>query len=59
MGIISGIKVVLVLMLLAGAGGGFMYVKTLKADLEVSEANNSKLIDKLHYEVADADKRYS
>ncbi len=34
MGIISGIKVVLVLMLLAGAGGGFMYVKTLKADLE-------------------------
>ena len=45
MGIISGIKVVLVLMLLAGAGGGFMYVKTLKADLEVSEANNSKLME--------------
>jgi len=45
MGIISGIKVVLVLMLLAGAGGGFMYVKTLKSDLVVSEANNSKLVE--------------
>jgi|TARA_B110000438_G_scaffold30499_1_gene29782 hypothetical protein len=45
MGIISGIKVALVLMLLAGAGGGFMYVKTLKSDLAVSEANNSKLVE--------------
>ena len=43
MGIISGIKVGLILLVLAGAGGGFMYVKNLKADLAVSEANNMKL----------------
>ena len=30
-------------MMLAGAGGGFMYVKNLKADLATSEANNLKL----------------
>lgn len=30
-------------MVLAGAGGGFLYVKNLKADLAVSEANNAKL----------------
>ena len=36
MGIISGIKVGLILLVLAGAGGGFMYVKNLKADLAVS-----------------------
>ena len=29
--------------MLAGAGGGFMYVKGLKADLATSEANNAKL----------------
>lgn len=29
--------------MLAGAGGGFMYVKNLKADLATSEANNAKL----------------
>ena len=29
--------------MLAGAGGGFMYVKNLKADLATSEANNLKL----------------
>ena len=29
--------------MLAGAGGGFMYVKGLKADLATSEANNLKL----------------
>lgn len=29
--------------MLAGAGGGFMYVKTLKSDLAISEANNAKL----------------
>ena len=43
MGIISGIKVGLILLVLAGAGGGVMYVKNLKADLAVSEANNMKL----------------
>ena len=30
-------------MMLAGAGGGVMYVKTLKSDLAMSEANNLKL----------------
>lgn len=30
-------------MMLAGAGGGFIYVKNLKADLATSEANNAKL----------------
>ena len=30
-------------MMIAGAGGGFMYVKGLKADLATSEANNLKL----------------
>jgi len=29
--------------MLAGAGGGFVYVKNLKADLATSEANNLKL----------------
>jgi len=39
----SSIKIALVLIMLAGAGGGFMYVKTLKSDLAISEANNAKL----------------
>ena len=39
----SSIKIALVLVMLAGAGGGFMYVKNLKADLATSEANNAKL----------------
>ena len=39
----SSIKIAIVLMMLAGAGGGFMYVKNLKADLATSEANNLKL----------------
>jgi len=39
----SSIKIALVLLVLAGAGGGFLYVKNLKADLAVSEANNAKL----------------
>ena len=34
---------VLILGVLAGLGGGYMYVKNLKADLAVSEANNMKL----------------
>ena len=43
MGINRCIKGGLILLVLAGAGGGFMYVKNLKADLAVSEANNMKL----------------
>ena len=30
-------------MMMAGAGGGYIYVKNLKADLATSEANNAKL----------------
>lgn len=33
----------MVVIALAGAGGGFLYVKGLKADLATSEANNLKL----------------
>jgi len=39
------IKIAMVLIMLAGAGGGVMYVKTLKSDLATSEANNAKLLD--------------
>ena len=39
----SSIKIALMLVVLAGAGGGFMYVKNLKTDLATSEANNLKL----------------
>jgi len=39
----SSIKIAMVLIMLAGAGGGFVYVKTLKSDLAISEANNAKL----------------
>jgi hypothetical protein len=39
----SSIKIAIVIMMLAGAGGGVMYVKTLKSDLAMSEANNLKL----------------
>ena len=41
----SSIKIAMVLIMLAGAGGGVMYVKTLKSDLATSEANNAKLLD--------------
>tara|TARA_E500000178_G_scaffold192168_1_gene190161 strand:+ start:4460 stop:4945 length:486 start_codon:yes stop_codon:yes gene_type:complete len=41
--VFSSIKIAIVLMMIAGAGGGFMYVKGLKADLATSEANNLKL----------------
>ena len=41
----GSIKIAMVIIMLAGAGGGFMYVKTLKSDLAVSEANNAKLLD--------------
>jgi len=39
----SSIKIALVLLMLAGAGGGFVYVKTLKSDLETAKANQAKL----------------
>ena len=39
----SSIKIAMVLFVLAGAGGGWIYVKNLKADLATSEANNAKL----------------
>ena len=39
----GSIKIAMVLIALAGAGGGFVYVKGLKADLATSEANNLKL----------------
>jgi multidrug resistance efflux pump len=39
----SGIKIAMVLLVLAGAGGGFMYVKNLQKNLAISEANNAKL----------------
>jgi flagellar basal body-associated protein FliL len=40
---IGSIKIALVIIMMAGAGGGVMYVKTLKSDLATSEANNLKL----------------
>jgi len=39
----GSIKIAMVLIALAGAGGGFIYVKNLQADLATSEANNLKL----------------
>ena len=41
----GSIKIAMVVIMLAGAGGGFLYVKTLKSDLATSEANNAKLLD--------------
>ena len=43
MGIFSGLKILLVVGLLASAGGGFMYIKNLKANLEIAKANVAKL----------------
>ena len=43
MGIFSTIKIIIILAILSGIGGAYVYVKTLKADLAVSEANNMKL----------------
>ena len=43
MGIFSGLKILVVVGLLASAGGGFMYIKNLKANLEVAKANVAKL----------------
>ena len=39
----GSIKIAMVVIMLAGAGGGFVYVKNIKADLATSEANNLKL----------------
>jgi len=39
----SSIKIALIVIMMAGAGGGYIYVKNLKADLATSEANNAKL----------------
>ena len=41
----GSIKIAMVVIMLAGAGGGFVYVKALKSDLATSEANNAKLIE--------------
>ena len=43
MGIFSGLKVLLLVGLLAGLGGGLFYVKNLKANLEIAKANVAKL----------------
>ena len=43
MGIFSTIKIIIILAILSGIGGAYVYVKTLKADLAASEANNMKL----------------
>ena len=34
------VKIFIAVILMAGAGGAYLYVKGLKADLAVSEANN-------------------
>ena len=39
----SSLKIAMILILLAGAGGGFMYVKNLQSNLEVARANAAKL----------------
>lgn len=39
----SSIKIALIVVAFAGAGGGFLHYKTVKADLETAKANNAKL----------------
>jgi len=39
----SSIRIALILVLLAGAGGAFMYVKNLQANLETARANVAKM----------------
>ena len=39
----SAIRIGLILVVIAGAGGGFMYVKNLQKNIAISEANNAKL----------------
>jgi DNA anti-recombination protein RmuC len=37
------LKIAIILIVISGVGGVYVYVKTLKADLATSEANNAKL----------------
>ena len=39
----SGLKIALVFVILAAAGGGLFYVKQLQSNLEISRLNNAKL----------------
>jgi cell division protein FtsB len=39
----SGLKIALVFIVLAAAGGGFFYVKQLQSNLEIARLNNAKL----------------
>ena len=39
----STIKIALVFIMLAGAGGGLFYVKQLQSNLEIAQLNNAKL----------------
>ena len=39
----SGLKIALVFILLASAGGGLFYVKQLQSNLEIARLNNAKL----------------
>ena len=39
----SSIRIAMILVLLAGAGGAFMYVKNLQANLETARANVAKM----------------
>jgi len=39
----GSIKIAMIVVALATAGGGFLHYKTVKADLEVAKANNAKL----------------
>jgi predicted nuclease with TOPRIM domain len=39
----TSIKIAMIVIALAGAGGGFLHYKTVKADLETAKANNAKL----------------
>ena len=39
----SGLKIALVFLVLAGAGGGLFYVKQLQSNLEIQRLNNAKL----------------
>jgi hypothetical protein len=39
----SSIRIAMILVLLAGAGGAFMYVKKLQSDLETARANVAKM----------------
>ena len=40
---LGSIKIAMVVVALATAGGGFLHYKTVKADLETAKANNAKL----------------